>query len=186
MAQEDTGSTAAEKQWFAIHTYSGYENRVKTTIEHKVLTEGYREQVGRVLIPQKKYVEIKSGKKHDVMRNIMPGYILIEMEPEAEIFDMVQKVPGVSSFLGDAGHPSPLAKSEVDAVLDTVEDRADKPKALITFRVMDQVKVIEGPFANFIGVVEHVDPEKGKLTVMVSIFGRPTAVELDVLQVEAV
>lgn len=186
MVQEDTDSEEVGKRWFAIHTYSGYENRVKTTIEHRVLIEGYREQVGRVLIPQKKYVEIKSGKKHDVMRNIMPGYILIEMVPDPEIFDLVQKVPGVSSFLGDAGNPSPLTATEVGALLDTVEDRTDKPKAVINFRVTDQVKVIEGPFANFIGVVEHLDQDKGKLTVMVSIFGRPTAVELDVLQVEAV
>lgn len=175
-----------EKQWFAIHTYSGYENRVKTTIEHKVQLEGYREKVGRVVIPQKKYVEIRNGKKHDVMRNIMPGYVLIEMESDPAVFDLVQKVPGVSAFLGDAGHPSPLSQTEVDQVLDTVEERPDKPKAVINYRMSDQVKVIEGPFANFLGIVEHVDQEKGKLKVMVSIFGRPTSVELDVLQVEAV
>ncbi|PKO20137.1 transcription termination/antitermination protein NusG [candidate division BRC1 bacterium HGW-BRC1-1] len=175
-----------EKQWFAIHTYSGYENRVKTAIEHKVQLEGYRQQVGRVVIPQKKYQEMRNGKKHDVMRNIMPGYVLIETESNDDIFDLVTKVPGVSSFLGDAGKPTPLSQNEVDQVLDTVEERPDRPKALINYRISDQVKVTEGPFANFSGVVEHVDQEKGKLKVMVSIFGRPTSVELDVLQVESV
>ena len=175
-----------DKQWFAIHTYSGFENRVKTAIEHKVQLENFRQQVGRVVIPQKKYQEMRNGKKHDVMRNIMPGYVLIETEPDEHIFDLVTKVPGVSSFLGDAGHPTPLSENEVKEVLDTVEERPDRPKALINYRISDQVKVTEGPFANFSGVVEHVDQEKGKLKVMVSIFGRPTSVELDVLQVESV
>lgn len=174
------------KEWFAIHTYSGYENKVKTTIEHRVQVEGFREKVARVVIPAKKYVEIKNGKKHDVMRNIMPGYILIEMEADEEIFSLVQKIQGVSGFLGDAGKPSPLPQSEVDTVLDTIEDRMDRRKTVVAYRVGDQVKVIEGPFANFIGTVEHVDEDKGKLKVMVSIFGRPTSVELDVLQVEGV
>lgn len=175
-----------EKKWFAIHTYSGYENKVKTTIEHRVQLEGLREKVNQVLIPQKKYVEIKNGKKHDVMRNIMPGYILIESEPDEEVFALVQKIPGVSSFLGDGGKPSPLPQNEIDNLLDTIEDRVDRQKTIISYHVTDQVKVIEGPFANFIGTVEHVDPEKGKLKVAVSIFGRPTSVELDVLQVEGV
>jgi transcriptional antiterminator NusG len=175
-----------DKKWYAIHTYSGYENRVKTNIEHKVQVEGYREKVARVLIPAKRYVEIKAGKKHEVMRNIMPGYVLIEMEPDEEIFAIVQKIPGVSAFLGDEGKPSPIDSGEVANVIDTIEERSDRQRSAIAYHVNDQVKVIEGPFANFIGTVEHVDQEKGKLKVMVSIFGRPTAVELDVLQVEGV
>ncbi len=187
MAEKKTDTAAAEMKWFAIHTYSGYENRVKTAIEDQVLKEPrYRDKVGRVEIPLKKYIETKSGKKREVMRNIMPGYVLIEMERDNEIFDLVQKIPGVSSFLGDAGNPSALTQGEVDAVLETVQDKGDKPKAIITYRVTDQVKVTDGPFANFMGVVEHVDQEKGKLKVLVSIFGRPTSVELDVLQVESI
>jgi len=174
------------KQWYAIHTYTGYENKVKTTIEHRVQMEGFRDMVSKVVIPQKRHVEIKGGKKHEVMRNIMPGYIFIEMEPEDEIFALVQKVPGVSAFLGEGDKPTPLPESEVTNVLETIEERGDRARATIQYRVTDQVKVIEGPFANFIGIVEHVDQEKGKLKVMVSIFGRPTSVELDVLQVEAV
>lgn len=175
-----------EKRWYAIHTYSGYENKVKTTIEHRVQVEGLGGKVSQVLIPAKKYVEIKGGKKHEVMRNIMPGYVLICMEPDDEVVTLVQKIQGVSGFLGDGGKPSPLSPDEVENLLDTIEERTDRQKTLITYRVTDQVKVIEGPFANFIGTVEHVDHEKGKLKVAVSIFGRPTSVELDVLQVESV
>lgn len=175
-----------DKKWFAIHTYSGYENKIKTTIEHMVQVEHLREKVAQVVIPSRKFVEIKNGKKHEVMKNIMPGYVLIEMEEDAEIFALVQKIPGVSAFLGEGDHPTPLPTSEVANVLDTMEEKSDRKLATINYRVGDQVKVIEGPFANFLGTVEQVEQDKGKLKVMVSIFGRPTSVELDVLQVENV
>ncbi len=174
-----------EKQWYAIHTYSGYEKRVKTAIEHRVQLEGYRDKVAQVLIPERKAVEIKNGKKSEVMRNIMPGYVFIEMEDNDDVFAIIQKTPGISTFLGDdSGKPSPLAKSEMSSLLDSIEDKVDRPKTIINHQINDQVKVIEGPFANFIGTVESVDHEKGKLKVVVSIFGRPTSVNLDVLQIE--
>lgn len=180
-------STATDKTWFAIHTYSGYENKIKTTIEHRVQLEGLRDRVARVLVPTKKFVEIKNGKKHDVMKNLMPGYVFIEMAPDEEVFALVQKIPGVANFLGDGGKPAPLPAGEIDGLLGNMEDKPEaKARPLITYKVHDQVKVIEGPFANFIGTVQEVDAEKGHLKVMVSIFGRPTAVELDVLQVEGV
>lgn len=175
-----------EKRWYAVHTYTGYENKIKTTIEHMVQVEGLREKVAQVVIPSKKHVEIKGGKKHEVMRNIMPGYLLIEMEPDDDVFALVQKIQGVSAFLGDGDRPSPLAQSEVDAVLGINDERADRKAATVNYSVGDQVKVIDGPFANFLGSVEQVEGDKGKLKVMVSIFGRPTSVELDVLQVEGV
>lgn len=177
-----------DKNWYAIHTFSGYENRIRTQIEHRVQLEGLRDKVAQVLIPQKKAVEIKNGKKTEVMRNIMPGYVFIEMEPDDEVFSLVQKIQGVSAFLGAefGEQPAPLPQSEVDTLLDSIEERPDRPKTIISYRVNDQVKVVEGPFANFVGTVEQVDQEKGKLKVMVSIFGRPTSVELDVLQVEGV
>lgn len=175
-----------EKFWYAIHTFSGYENRVKTQIEHRVQLEGLRDKVAQVLIPQKKAIEIKNGKKTEVMRNIMPGYVLIEMEADNDVFSLVQKIQGVSSFLGGeyGSPPTALTQLEIDDLLGSIEERPDKPKTIISYQVNDQVKVIEGPFANFVGTVENVDQEKGKLKVMVSIFGRPTSVELDVLQVE--
>jgi len=177
-----------EKNWYAIHTFSGYENRIRTQIEHRVQVEGLRDKVAQVLIPQKKAVEIKNGKKSEIMRNIMPGYVFIQMEPNDEVFSLVQKIQGVSAFLGGefGEQPTPLSQTEVDSLLDSIEERPDRPKTTISYRVNDQVKVIEGPFANFVGTVEQVDQEKGKLKVMVSIFGRPTSVELDVLQVEGV
>lgn len=177
-----------EKHWYAIHTFSGYENRIRTQIEHRVQVEGFRDKVAQVLIPQKQTTEIKNGKKTQVMRNIMPGYVFIEMEPDDEVFSLVQKIHGVSSFLGAeyGEQPAPLSKAEVESLMDSIEERPDRPKTIISYNVNDQVKVVEGPFANFIGTVEQVDQEKGKLKVMVSIFGRPTSVELDVLQVESV
>lgn len=177
-----------DKNWYALHTFSGYENRVKIQIEHRVQLEGLRDKLEQVLIPQKKAVEIKNGKKHEIMRNIMPGYIFIQMEANDDVFALVQKIQGVSSFLGAefGSQPSALSQAEVDGLLESIDERVEKPKTVISYRVHDQVKVVEGPFANFVGTVEHVDHEKGKLKVMVSIFGRPTSVELDVLQLEAV
>lgn len=175
---------AAEKQWFALHTYSSFENKVKQTIERRVELEGMTDQVSRVVIPLEPVVEIKNGKKHMTMRNLMPGYLMVEMEPSDELFNMIRDIKGVSGFVGGGDKPAPLSQGEVDHILEMLESKADKPKPEIQYQKGDQVKVVEGPFANFIGSVDHVDQEKNKLAVMVSIFGRPTPVELDVLQVE--
>lgn len=174
----------SERQWFAVHTYSGFENRVKTTIERRIQIEGLADRVHRVIIPLEPIIEIKNGKKHTVMRNLMPGYLLIEIEPSDEIFNMIKEIKGVSGFVGGGAKPAPLSQAEVDNILTMLESKAEKPKAEINYRKGDQVKVTEGPFANFVGTVDHIDHEKNKLSVMVSIFGRPTPVELDVLQVE--
>lgn len=175
---------ASENQWFAVHTYSGFENKVKLTIEHKAQIEGWKEQVSRVVIPQEPIIEIKSGKKRQVMKNLMPGYVLIEIEPSEELFNMIREIKGVSSFVGDGHKPAPLSNGEVETILNRMEMTADKPKPEMIYQKGDQVKVTEGPFANFVGTVEHIDAEKHRLSVMVSIFGRPTPVELEVLQVE--
>jgi transcription termination/antitermination protein NusG len=179
----DAPMTSA-RQWYAIHTYSAFENKVKQTIERKIQMEGLSDKVERVVIPLEPVIEIKSGKKHTVMRNLMPGYLLIEMEGTEELFNLIREIKGVSGFVGGGDKPAPLTQAEVDNILNLIEHKADKPKAEITYRQGDQVKVTEGPFANFVGSVDHVDAEKNKLSVMVSIFGRPTPVELDVLQVE--
>lgn len=182
---EQAGSESPSRRWFAIHTYSGYENRVKTTIEHKATLEGLRDRIHRVLIPTEMVVEIKGGKKRTVQRSLMPGYVLVEIEPAEEIFNLIKNVKGVSSFVGDGHEPVPLLPEEIRNLLDIMESKHEKPKPKMQYRKGDQVKVIEGPFTNFIGNVESVDEEKSKLKVMVSIFGRPTPVELDVLQVES-
>lgn len=172
------------KNWYAIHTYSGFEGRVKRDVEHRSSIEGLREQLGQVIIPEEKVIEVKDGKKRQSTRNFMPGYLLIEMEPLEDLFNLVRKVTGVSGFVGTGDQPVPLSKEEVNNIQALIEDKRERPKPEIKFQKGDQVKVIEGPFANFIGTVEDIDHEKSRLRVMVSIFGRTTPVELDVLQVE--
>jgi len=173
------------KQWYAVHTYSGYEHKVKTNIEHLAALEGFRDEVAEVIIPQETYMEVKGGKKKTTARNLMPGYILVHIEPDDKVFDLIKKVNGVSGLVGDGVNAIPLGQAEVDNLLQVSEEQVEKPKTEIRFRKGEQVKVIEGPFVNFVGNVEEIDTERNKLKVMVSIFGRPTAVELNVLQVEA-
>lgn len=172
------------RNWYALHTYSGMEAKVKSNIEHLATMEDMREKVHQVVIPAEHIVEIRNGKKRTVTRNLMPGYVLVEIEEEGDVFDLIKKVSGVTGFVGDGINPIPLAEDEVSRLLNIVEDKAEKPKPEIKFRKGEQVKVIEGPFANFTGTVDDVDEERSKLKVMVSIFGRATPVELDVLQVE--
>jgi transcriptional antiterminator NusG len=170
--------------WYAIYTYSGYEKRVKRDIEHRASIEGLREKLGQILIPEERIIEIKEGKRKESTRNFMPGYVFIQMEPLDDLFKMIREVNGVSQFVGSEDKASELSEAEVRNVLGLIEDKQEKPKPEIKFRVGDQVKVIEGPFANFVGTVEHIDQDRGRLKVMVSIFGRSTPVDLAVLEVE--
>ena len=179
------GGSDANKKWFAIQTYSSFENKVKQGIEHKATLEGLRDKIHRVIIPTEIVVEIKGGKKRQVQRALMPGYVLVEMEPSEELFNLIKEIKGVSSFVGDGHNPTPLSDAEISNILNIMEDKHEKPKPKAAYRKGDQIKVIEGPFMNFVGNVEGMDEEKGKLTVMVSIFGRTTPVELDILQVES-
>jgi transcriptional antiterminator NusG len=171
-------------RWFAVHTYSSFENKVKQAIEHRATLEGRREQIHAVVIPTEAVIEIKGGKKRTVTRNLMPGYVLVQMEPEEELFNLVKDIKGVSGFVSDGHAPSPLAPEEVANLMNLMEQKTEKPKPKVLFHKGDQIKVVEGPFTNFVGSVEGLDEEKGKLKVMVSIFGRLTPVDLDVLQVE--
>jgi transcriptional antiterminator NusG len=176
-----------EKQWFAIHTYSGFENKVRQQLEERVvLLKEFENKVTRVLVPAENIIEIKGGKKKTAQRNLMPGYVLIEMEPDEDLFNTIRQMSGVSGFVGAGLKPTPLTQHEMETVLDLIADKKSKPKPEVRYRQGEQVKVIEGPFANFIGVVDEIDEEKSRLKVMVSIFGRPTSVELDLLQVEAI
>jgi transcriptional antiterminator NusG len=178
------GSENPNLQWFAVHTYSSFEAKVKQAIEHRATIENLREFINRVVIPTEAVVEIKGGKKRTAHRNLMPGYVLVQMEPREDCFNLIKNIKGVSQFVGDGHSPVPLSQAEVDNLLNIMEDKHEKPKPKMAYRKGDQIKVIEGPFTSFVGNVEAVDVEKGKLKVMVSIFGRPTPVELDVLQVE--
>lgn len=184
-AAAPAASSNPKLKWFAIHTYSSFEMKVKQAIEHKATLEGLRDSINRVVIPTEIVVEIKGGKKRQAHRNLMPGYVLVEMEQNEDIFNLIKNIKGVSSFVGDGHSPVALTNEEVTNLLNIMEDKHEKPKPKMLYRKGDQIKVIEGPFTNFVGNVEAVDEEKGKLKVMVSIFGRPTPVDLDVLQVEA-
>lgn len=172
--------------WYCVYTHSGFEKRVKRDIEHRASIEGLREMLGQVLIPEEKIVEIKEGKRKESSRNFMPGYVFVQMEKDDELFKMIEEINGVSNFVGSGDKPSELSEEEVKNVLGLIEDKKDKPKPEIKFRVGDHVKVIEGPFQNFMGNVEDIDHEKARLKVMVSIFGRSTPVDLNVLEVEKV
>lgn len=170
--------------WYAIYTHSGFEKKVKRDIEHRASIEGLRSSLGEILIPEERIVEIKDGKRKESSRNFMPGYVFVQMKPEDELFKMIREVNGVSMFVGSDDVPSVITEEEVRNVVGLIEDKQDKPKPEIKFRKGDQVKVIEGPFANFIGSVDEIDHDRARLKVMVSIFGRPTPVDLSVLEVE--
>ncbi len=175
---------ATDLNWYAIYTHSSFEKRVKRDIEHRASVEGLRAKVGEIIIPEERIVEIKDGKRKESSKNFMPGYVFIRMEEDEELFKMIREINGVSMFVGADDKPTPISEEEVNNVLGVMEDKQEKPKPEIKFRKGDQVKVIEGPFANFVGTVEDIDFDRARLKVMVSIFGRSTPVDLAVLEVE--
>jgi len=171
--------------WYALHTYSGLEKRVKEEIEHRASIEGLRDQLGDIIVPEEKTVEVKDGKKKEHIKNIMPGYVFVELGEEEQLFKVIEEIKGVTGFVGAGDSRAPISEEEVVNIRGLIEDNKDKPRAEIKHRLGDKVKVIEGPFSNFVGTIDNIDYDKAKLRVMVSIFGRSTPVELDVLQVEA-
>lgn len=173
-------------KWYAVHTYSGFEKRVKKDIEHRASIEGLRSALGQVIIPEEKIIEVKESKKKESSRNFMPGYVFVQMEENMVLFKLIQDINGVSGFAGSGDKPIPVSEDEMRNVLNLIEDKKDKPKAEIKFRVGDKVKVIEGAFANFTGTVEEIDQDRSRLRVTVSIFGRSTPVDLNVLEVEGI
>ena len=170
------------KDWFAIHTYSGYEERVKKNLEQRVKFMDSRDEVTQVLIPTEEEVEIRGGQRRTVAKKILPGYILIEMVMTDESWSIVRNTPGVTGFVGSGGKPVPLPDEEVDKILKQM--RSETPKVRIGFRQGQSVRVTDGPFTDFVGIVDEIGTEKGKVKVLLSLFGRETPVELDFLQVE--
>ena len=175
----------SEFKWYVLHTYSGYEAKIKQNIEYRAAIEGFKDYIQQVMIPSENVIEIRDGKKRTVTHNLMPGYVLVQMKPDEELFNLIRRMTGVSGFVGDGTNPIPLTEEEIQNVMEMVEEKHEKPKPKIKYRPGEQVRVIEGPFANFIGTVREIDEEKSRLKMMVSIFGRPTRVELDVMQVES-
>jgi len=165
-----------------IHTYSGYEKKVKTNLEHRKVSMGMQDKIHRVVIPEEEEVEIKDGQRRTVLRKIFPGYILVEMVLDEDSWYVVRNTPGVTGFVGAGARPVPLEESEVEAILKQME--AEAPKVKVAFSRGQTVRVIDGPFADFIGIVDNVNYEKGKARILVSFFGRETPVELDFLQIE--
>ncbi len=172
------------KNWYVLHTYSGHENKVKLHLEKLIEAEGMEEKITQVLVPTEEIVEMKQGKKSSSTRKLFPSYILVEMEMDRVAWHLVTNAPGVTHFVGSGTKPQPLRKKEVDRILNRVEEsREQKKQTEVPYSTGDHIKVTDGPFTDFTGVVEEVHPDRGKLKVMVSIFGRATPVELDFLQV---
>ena len=171
------------KKWYVIKAMSGQERKVRSNIEARIDVEELGEYVGRVLIPTENVSEIKSGRKTISTRLFFPGYILVEMELNEHTYHFVRQTNGVLGFLGDQ-EPIPLKDSEIGGILDQIEAKKEKVKPKVLFEVGESVKVTEGPFVNFNGIIDEINPDKGKLKVMVSIFGRSTPLELEYWQVE--
>ena len=171
-------------RWYAVHTYSGHENKVRSYIENAKEGAGIGDRIEQVVVPTEEVVEMKDGRKTTSLRKFLPSYVLVEMEMDKETLYFVTNVPGVTSFVGPGKQPQPLREEEVQRVLGQIDRRQVRDVAEVPYQVGDRVKVIDGPFSDFVGLVDDVNPEKSKIKVMVSIFGRNTPVELDVLQVE--
>lgn len=171
-----------DKNWYVIHTYSGYENKVKANLERRVDSMGMSDKIFRILVPMEDEVEIKDGKRKLTKRKIYPGYVLVEMFMTDDSWYVVRNTPGVTGFVGSGSKPIPLQEKEVAAILRHLG--VEEPRHRVDFALGDRVKVVRGPFENFDGIVEEINPERGKVRVLVSMFGRETPVELEFGQVE--
>jgi transcriptional antiterminator NusG len=175
------------KEWYVLRVQAGRENQVKDTLEKRAKTGDMEEKVGRVLVPTERVSEIKGGRKKVRDKKLFPGYIMIEMEFDEELWYLIRETPGIGDFVGPRSRPTPMQEHEVERILsDMQRDEGEKPRVKIEYAKGDNVKIKEGPFENFDGVVEEVVPAKGIVKVIVTIFGRPTPVELEYWQVEAI
>lgn len=171
-------------KWYVIHTLTGQEEKVRTAIEVKLKEETFKDKTFQILIPTEQVSEVKDGKKKISLRKFFPGYVLVEIELDDEVWYAIKNISGVTGFIGTKSKPTPLLDSEVNHIIKQTEERKEKPTPKVIFEKGDNVKVIEGPFINFSGTVDEVNPDKGKIKVSVSIFGRATPVELEYWQVE--
>jgi len=174
----------SSKSWYIVHTYSGFEKKVSESLQQRVQAYGLQDEIGEVLIPTEDVVEMRAGRKVVSSKRFFPGYILVEMNMTDNAWHVVKNTPKVTGFVGAGAKPTPLTKEEVEQILTQVRTAAEKPKPKYTFDKGDQVRINEGPFAGFNGIVDEVNSDKNTLKVMVTIFGRSTPVELDFLQVE--
>jgi transcription termination/antitermination protein NusG len=174
------------RKWFIIHTYSGFEQKVAESLRSRAQAFGFDDKIGQVLIPTEEVVELRGGKKVTSKRLVYPGYVLVEMEMNDELWHAVKATPRVTGFVGGGTSPVPLSADEVNSILYRQASSAERPRPKMTFEKNDSVRIVDGPFANFSGKVDEVNTDRGTLRVMVTIFGRATPVELEFLQVEKV
>jgi transcriptional antiterminator NusG len=172
------------KQWFVVHTYSGFEDKVASAIESRAKIFGLSEHITRVLVPTEKVVEVRNKQKRETEQKFFPGYVLVEMEMTDDTWHLVRSTPKVTGFVGSGTKPVPLSEEQVEEIRRQMEAGAEKPKPKSVFQRGDKVRVIDGPFVNFQGVVEDMNPERGRMKVVVTVFSRPTSVELEYYQVE--
>ena len=171
-----------QEEWFVIHTYSGYEDRVKKNLEQRIKFMDAGDKVLQIIIPTEDEIEVRSGRRQTVTKKVLPGYVLVQMKMSDQGWNIVRNTPGVTGFVGSGGKPVPLQKEEVNRILKQMTAQA--PKVKVGFHKGQSVRVSDGPFIDFVGVVDEISPDKGKVKVLLSLFGHETPVELDILQVE--
>jgi transcriptional antiterminator NusG len=181
---DEAEESAGGRNWFVIHSYSGYENKVKKNLEYWIESLGMQDKIFQVLVPTEEEIELKDGQRRTVERRIFPGYILVEMLMNEDSWYVVRNTPGVTGFVGSVRRPTPLRKRDVDRILKRM--RAETPRVKVSFRAGEKVRICDGPFEDFVGAVDDIHPDKGKVRILVSFFGRETPVELDFLQVEKI
>ena len=171
-------------KWYVVHTYSGYENRVKEMLQERIKGNNKTEFFGDVLVPSENVVELVKGEKKTTSRKFFPGYILVNMDLNDETWHIVKNTPKVTGFVGEGNKPTPVSEEDVKEIINQINQGTLKPKPKTVFEKGDSVRIVDGPFTNFNGLVDEVKPDKGRLRVLVSIFGRSTPIELDFLQVK--
>jgi len=180
--EDAEGPGEGGRNWYVIHSYSGYENKVKKNLEHRIESLGMQHKIFEVVVPTEEEIELKDGQRRTVERRIFPGYILVDMLMDEDSWYVVRNTPGVTGFVGSVRKPTPLRERDVDKILKRM--RAETPRVTVSFLPGQKVRIADGPFEDFVGVVDEIYGDKGKVRILVSFFGRETPVELDFLQVE--
>jgi transcriptional antiterminator NusG len=182
MTQAEASVAGEQDKWYAVHTYSGYEERVRKNLEQRIKSMDVTGDILKVVIPTEEEIEVKNGQRRTVTKKILPGYMLVQMKMNDQSWSVVRNTPGVTGFVSGGNRPVPLQENEVSQIMKQME--AEAPRVKVGFRQGQSIRVIDGPFIDFIGTVDEIDAEKGKVKVLLSLFGRETPVKLDFLQVE--